>query len=119
MIDLGHRRDGALSSAAAGPLLDRHRRGDAEDRINVGPGRRLDELPRVSVERFEITPLPLSEENIESERALAAPAHPGDHSEPIARDFYIDPLQVMLSRIVDPDDFFVLRILRPSRRTLD
>ena len=37
MVDLGQRRDGALAAAAARALFDRHRRWDAEDRIDVGP----------------------------------------------------------------------------------
>src|ERR1019366_8004989 len=38
VVDLGERCDRALASAAAGALLDRDRWGNAEDRIDVGPG---------------------------------------------------------------------------------
>ena len=56
--------------------LDRRRY--AEDGIDVGPGRRLHELARVCIERFEITPLPFGEHDVERERALAAARNAGD-----------------------------------------
>ena len=40
VIDLGQRRDGALASAAAGPLFDRDGRRNAEESVDIRPGRR-------------------------------------------------------------------------------
>src|SRR5690606_23647732 len=56
VIDLGERGDRALAPAAARTLLDRDRGRDAEDRVDVRPGRRLHELARVGIERFEVAP---------------------------------------------------------------
>ena len=69
VVDLGERRDRALAAAAAGALLDRHRRRNAEDRVDVGPRRRLHELARIGVERLEIAALAFVEQDVERERA--------------------------------------------------
>ena len=81
MVDLGERRHRALAPAAAGALLDRHRRRNAEDRVHVRPRGRLHELPRVGVQRFQIAALAFGEQDVEGERALAAAADAGDDGE--------------------------------------
>ena len=85
MMNLRQGGDGALASAAAGALFDRHGRGNAEDRIHVRAAGRLDELARVGVEGFQVAALPLCEQDVEGDRALAAAAHAGDDREPVAR----------------------------------
>ena len=92
MVDLGDRGHRALAAAAAGALLDGHRRRDAEDRVHVGPRGRLHELPRVGVQRLEVAALALGEQDVEGERALAAAADAGDHGERVARDAHVDVL---------------------------
>ena len=81
MIDLGERRDGALAAAAAGALLDGHRRRNAEDGVHVGARGRLHELARIGVQRFEVAALALGEQDVEGQRALAAAGHAGDDGE--------------------------------------
>ncbi len=103
MIDLGERRDGALAAAAAGPLLDRDRGRDAEDRVHVGARRALDELARVGVERLEIASLPFGEKYVEGKRGFPRARDAGDHGELVARDFNVDGFQVVLAGIVNSD----------------
>ena len=103
VVDLGQRRDRALAAAAARALLDRDRRRDAEDRVDVRARRGLHELARVGVQRFEIAALPFGEQDVERERALAAAGHAGDDGEAVARDRDVDALQVVLARVVDAD----------------
>ncbi len=103
VIDLGQRRDRALAPAAARALLDRDRRRDAEDRVDVGLGRRLHELARVGVQRFEITALAFGEHDVERERALAAAGDAGDDGELIARNRDVDVLEVVFAGVVDAD----------------
>ena len=103
VVDLGQRRHRALAAAAAGALLDRHRRRDAEDGIDVGAAGRLHELPRVGVERFEVAALALGEHDVEGERGLARAGHAGDDGEAVARNRDVDVAQVVLAGAVDDD----------------
>ena len=77
MICLRHCRYGAFSAAPAGTLLDRHRRRNAKDPVNIRSGDRLHELPGIGVEGFQVTALPLGEEDIKGYRALPASADSG------------------------------------------
>ena len=103
VIDLGERGHRALAPAAAGALLDGHRRRNAEDGVDVGPRRGLHELAGVGVERFEVAPLPLGEEDVEGQRGLARAGDAGDDGEAVARDVDVDVLQVVLAGVVDAD----------------
>ncbi len=86
MVDLSAGPDRALGSAAAAALLDRDRRRDADDGVDIGACRRLHELPRIGVERFQIAPLAFSEQDVEGEGALAAARDASDDDELAARD---------------------------------
>ena len=68
VVDLGERGHGALAATTTRALFDRHRWRDAEDRIGIGARGRLHELARVSIERFEVTPLPFAKDDVESQR---------------------------------------------------
>jgi hypothetical protein len=96
--DLGRRRDRALAAAAREPLLDRHRRRDAVDRVDLGPARRLHDRARIRVERLEVAPLALVEQDVEGERALARARDAGHDRELAARDGDVERLQVVLAR---------------------
>ena len=101
VVQLGERGHRALAPAPAGALLDGHRGRDAEDGIHLGPRRRLHELTGIGVERFQIAPLPLAEEDVEGQRGLARSGHPGDHRKALARDVHIDVLEVVLAGVPD------------------
>ena len=103
MMDLGQRAHRALAPPAAGTLLDRDRRRNAAHRIHVRTRSRLHELPGVCVQRFEVAALPFGEDDVESERGLAAAGHAGHHGETLARNRQIDVLQVVLAGIMDMD----------------
>ena len=116
VVDLGQRRDGALAAAAAGALLDRDRRRNAEDRIDVGTRSRLHELPRVRVQRFQVAALPFAEHDVERERRLARAGHARHDREAVARHLDVDVLQVVLARAVDGDHRSVAVRARRRRR---
>ena len=84
MIDLGQRGDRALVAAAAGALLDGHRGWYAEDGVHIRARRGLHELPCVGIQGFEVAPLALGEQDVESQGALAAAGNAGDDRELIA-----------------------------------
>ena len=103
VVDLGGGRDGALGPSAARALLDGDGRRDPEDRVHVGAGGRLHELPRVGVERLEVAALSFREHDVEREGALSAPADPGDRGEPVARQPDVDVLEVVVAGAADLD----------------
>jgi len=118
MIDLGESRDRALVSAAAGALLDGHGGWNAEDGVDIGPRCGLHELPGVGVQGLEVTPLPLGEKNIESQGALAAPRHAGDHGESIETQAHVDVLEIVFAGTVNLDRGWRARTMRRSARIL-
>ncbi len=107
MPRLGGRRDGALPPAARQPLLDGDGRRDARHRVDLGPARRLHDAARIGVERFEIAPLALVEQDVEGQRRLARARHAGDDVEAPARYRHVERLQVVLAGIDDADRAFV------------
>ena len=102
-VDLGERGHRALAAAPAGALLDGDGRRHAENAVDVGPVRGLDELPGVGVQRLEVPALPLGEDDVEGERALAAAAHAGDHAEGVPGDAHVEVAEVVLARVPDDD----------------
>ena len=115
MIGFGQRGHRALAPAAARALLDRDGGRNAEDRIDVGACRRLHELPRIGVQRFQVAALSLGEEDVEGKRALAAARDAGHDGEAVARNVDVDVLEVMLARVVDSDGGVVARCGRRIR----
>ena len=105
MPDLGGGRHRALAPAARQALLDRHRRRDAVDRVDLGPARRLHDAARVGVQRLEVASLAFVEQDVERQRALARARHAGDDAELAARDRDVERLQVVLAGVDDADRF--------------
>ena len=103
MVDLGERRHRALASAAAGALLDGDGGRYAEDRIDVGAGSGLDELPGIGIEGLEIAALSFGKQDVECQRALAAARDAGDDGELIAPQTDVDILEIVLARAANFD----------------
>ena len=103
IVDLGDRGHRAPRVVAAGPLVDRDRRLQALDQIDVGPFELMEELPGVDREAFDILPLPFGIEGVEGQRALARAAGAGDDHQPVAGDVEIEVLQVVDPGAADAD----------------
>ncbi len=71
IVDFRHGGHGAARILAAGPLIDRDGRLQALDQVNIGPFQLMQKLPGVDRQAFDILPLPLGEERVESQRAFA------------------------------------------------
>src|SRR5262249_14356666 len=54
-------------------------------------------------ERFHVTALALGVDGVEGERGFARAREPGEHHQPVARDFEIDVLEIVLARAADRD----------------
>ena len=71
VVDLGDRADGAARVPAAGLLLDRDRRAEPVDPVDLGLGHLAEELAGVAGEALDVPPLPLGVQRVERQRALA------------------------------------------------
>ena len=103
VVDLGDRADGRAGVARGRALLDRDRRRQALDRVDVGLLHLLEELAGVGRERLDVAPLALGENRVEGERRLARSGDAGDDDELVARKVAGDVLEVVLPRAADPD----------------
>src|SRR5262249_16312610 len=78
-------------------LVDRDRRREAFDRVDVGLLHQAEELARVGGERLDVPPLPLGVDRVEREARLARAREPGDHDQGVARQLDGDVLEVVLT----------------------
>ena len=113
VVDLGDRADGRARVVAGRLLLDRDRRRQALDQVDVGLFHELQELARVGRERLDVAALALGVERVEGERGLARARQAGDHHQPVARQVEVDVLEVVRARAADAD-----RSMRESKGNL-
>ena len=103
VVDLGRGPDGGSRGLGRVLLLDRDRRRQAVDQVDVGLLHSLEELPRVRGERLDVPALPLGVDRVERERGLAGAGRPGDDGERPARDLEVEVFEVVLSCSADDD----------------
>ena len=104
VVDLGlraHRRAGVSDSVL---LLERDRRRNRFDRVDVGPVEPLQELPGIRGKRLGVPALPFRVERVEGERGLARAGDTGDDRNAGERNLDRDVLQVVGPRAEDADD---------------
>ena len=78
-------------------MLDRDRRRQAGDRIDVGPRKAIEELLCVGRDRFDVPALPLGVQRVECERGLSAAGDAGDDGELAPGQVEIEVLEVVLA----------------------
>ena len=105
-MDLGSGSDGRTAGFRGILLFDRDGRADALDRIDCGFLHPLEELLGVRGKGFHVAPLAFGVERVEGERRLAGSARTGEHDERAARQFEIQPLQVVLPSVTNDDAIF-------------
>jgi len=94
--DLGRRPDGGAGIAAHRLLLDRDRRREAVDRIDVGTRHLVEELPRIGGQGLDVAALTLGVDRVEGERGLSGAREARDHDEAVARDADVEVGEVVL-----------------------
>ena len=98
---VGQRGDAADRGARArrpALLLQRHRRRQAVDFVDVGHGHLMKQPPGVGRNRFEVSPLRFGVEGAERERRLARAGHAGEDHQRVARNVDVDVLQIVFAR---------------------
>ena len=96
VVDLGDRRDGRFPAAAAGALLDRDGRRNAEQQLDVRLGEHLEKLTRVGRQAVDVAPLALGVDDVEGESRLSGPGKPRDDDDRVARNVDRDVTEVVL-----------------------
>src|SRR6185437_8008610 len=103
IVDLGDRAHCRPRIVRGRLLLDRDRRRQPLDQIDVRFFHQLQELPRVRRQRLDVAPLPLGIERVEGERAFSRARQAGDHDQPMTRQIEVDVLQIVGARTPDSD----------------
>src|SRR5262249_2919724 len=96
VVDLGDRAHRRARVPGRRLLVNRDRRAEAVDRVDVWLLHHLQELPRIRRERFDVPALPLGVDGVEGKAGLAGAREPGDADELLAREPDGDVLEVVL-----------------------
>ena len=97
VVDLGDGADGRAGVARGRLLVDRDRRRQALDEVDVGLVHLAEELAGVGRERLDVAALALGVDGVEGERGLARAGQPGEDDQPVAGQLERDVLQVVLA----------------------
>ncbi len=100
----GHAAHRGARVAGAALLLQRHRRRQAVDGVDVRHAHLVDQAPGIGRHRLEVAPLRLGIQGAERQRGLAGTRHAGEHHQRIARDGDIHVLEVVLARAAHFDE---------------
>ena len=117
VVDLGDRADRRPWIARGRLLIDRDRRRQALDRIDVGLVHLPQELARVRRQRFDVSALSLGVDRVERERRLARPRQPRDHGQGVPRDRDRYVFEVVLPGSRDDEFVHITESNRPNRRS--
>ena len=103
VVHLGDRADGRARVAVRRLLVDRHRRGQALDEVDVRLVHLPEELPGVRAQRLDVPALTLGEDRVERQARLPRTRQPGEDDQAVARQVEIDAAQVVLARAADDE----------------
>ena len=105
VVDLGDRSHGRARIVRGRLLLDRNRRRQSFDQVDVRLLHELQELARVRRQRLDVAALPLGVERVERERTLAGAGQSGDDDQPVTRQLEVDVLEIVRARAAYADVF--------------
>ncbi len=97
IVNFCNRPDGTARAAACGFLIDRNRRAESFDGIDIRTFHLVEKLTGVGGQRFHIAALPFRVDRVERERGLPGPAQSGNHGQRISRNADADIPKVMLT----------------------
>ena len=103
VVDLRHRADGRARRIAQVLLLDRNRRRQAVNVIDLRLLHLADELAGVRAEALDVTPLTLGVDRVHGQRTLARAARAAEHGHRVAANAGVHVLQVVLMSALDGD----------------
>src|SRR5690606_4886519 len=84
-------------------LLDRDRRAQPLDVVDVRLLHHAEELPRIGRQGLDVAPLSFRVDGVARQRRLAGPGQAGAHDQLVARQVEVDVLEVVCPRAADLD----------------
>ena len=103
VVDLGDGPDGRARVARRALLVDRDRRAQPVDLVDVRLLHLAEELAGVGAQALDVAALALGVDRVEREAALAAPGQPGDDDQPVARERDGHVFQVVFAGTADDE----------------
>ncbi len=103
VVDLGDGCNRRARVAVRCLLLDRDRRRQALDVVDIGLLHELEKLPGVGRERFDVAALALGVDGVEGEGGFPRAGQAREHDEPVARQIDVEALQIVLAGAADAD----------------
>ena len=103
VVDLRDGPDGRPRIPRGALLVDRDRRRQPVDLVDVRLLHLAQELPRVRRQRFDIPTLAFGVDRVEREAGFAGARQSGDHDEPVTRDRDRDVLEVVFACAANDD----------------
>jgi hypothetical protein len=103
VVHFGDRADRRARIPARRLLIDRDRRREALDDVDVGLVHLPEELAGVGGQRLDISTLPLGVDRVEGEARLARSRNAGEHDQLVARQFDVHVLEVVFAGTSDDD----------------
>ena len=103
VVDLGDGADRRARVARRGLLVDRDRRREPLDEVDVGLLHLPEELARVGRQRLHVAALALGVDRVEGERGLAGAGQPREHDQAVTGELERDVLEVVLTGAVDDE----------------
>ena len=98
VVDLRDRSDGRAGIVPRRLLLDRDRRRQPLDGVNVGLFHEAEKLPRIRGQRLDVSALSFGVDRVEGKRRLARARQAGHDRQPVAGDRHVDVAEVVLPR---------------------
>ncbi|MNX48235.1 hypothetical protein D3C86_788110 [compost metagenome] len=84
-------------------LLQRHRRRQPFDGVDIRHAHLIDQASRIGRQRLQIAPLRFRVQRAERQRRFARSGHPRKHDERVSRNIHIDVLQIVFTRAANAD----------------
>jgi hypothetical protein len=104
VVDLGDRAHCRPRVLRRRLLVDRDRRREALDEVDVGLVHLAEELPGIRRQRFDVPALPLGVDRVERQRRLPRARQAGEDDQAVPGQLEVDVLEVVLASPPDRDD---------------
>jgi hypothetical protein len=104
IVNFSGGRDCRSRVSAGAALLDRNRRRQSLDKIDIWLFHLIEELPRISGETLYVSALPFGIKSVESQRGFPRTTQPGDDHKFFPWNLHMEVLEIVLAGTTNFDD---------------